>query len=113
MSQALLLSPPVVFTAILFALIIFSWFASRYAFRAKGASASGAKKAYACGEDFKDHLIQPDYSQFFPFAFFFTILHVVALVVATVPTESIGTLAMALVYIVGAITGLIILLRNY
>ncbi|MCX5656683.1 MAG: hypothetical protein NTZ48_00370, partial [Candidatus Omnitrophica bacterium] len=71
-----------------------------------------AEKAYACGEDFKDHLIQPDYSQFFPFAFFFTILHVVALVITTVPKETMETFAIAVVYIVGAITGLLILLRK-
>ncbi len=48
----------------------------------------------------------------FPFAFFFTILHVVALVIATVPTETIETFAIAVVYVVGAIIGLFILLRK-
>jgi hypothetical protein len=71
-----------------------------------------SKEAYACGEDFKGHFIQPDYSQFFPFAFFFTILHVVALVIATVPAETVEMLAVAVVYVAGAIIGLLILLRK-
>ena len=37
--------------------------------------------------------VQPDYGQFFPFAFFFTILHVVALMVATVPAGTCGIAA--------------------
>jgi NADH-quinone oxidoreductase subunit A len=45
----------------------------------------GKRKPYACGEEVSDHRAQPDYSQFFVFAFFFTVMHVVALVVATVP----------------------------
>jgi hypothetical protein len=43
----------------------------------------GKTKPYACGEDVADHRAQPDYGQFFHFAFFFTIMHVVALVVTT------------------------------
>ena len=56
---------------------------SRLALR-KGRTGAGAEP-YACGEDLPDHMIQPDYGQFFPFAFFFTILHVVALMATTVP----------------------------
>jgi len=111
MSEAILLSPPIVFILLCSAMVLLSMAFSRYAFRKKEQSA-GAKKAYACGEDFHDHLIQPDYSQFFPFAFFFTILHVVALVIATVPTETIETFVMAALYVGGAVIGLMILLRK-
>jgi NADH:ubiquinone oxidoreductase subunit 3 (subunit A) len=111
MSGKILLVPPVAFIIIFFVMVVFSIILTRCAFR-KREDSSEAEKAYACGEDFKDHLIQPDYSQFFPFAFFFTILHVVALVIATVPTETIETFAIALVYIVGAVVGLFILLRK-
>jgi len=48
-------------------------------------NAPGKLKAYACGEDIPQTMVQPDYGQFFPFAFFFTILHVVALTVTTLP----------------------------
>jgi NADH-quinone oxidoreductase subunit A len=111
MTETILFSPPFVFIILFFITAILFWFCSRYAFRKKEKS-PGAKKAYACGEDFQEHLIQPDYSQFFPFAFFFTILHVVALVIATVPAETIGTFAIAVAYVIGAIMGLIILLRH-
>jgi NADH-quinone oxidoreductase subunit A len=83
---------------------------SKCAFRKDGSEES--KKAYSCGEEFSGHLIQPDYSQFFPFAFFFTVLHVVAMVVATIPAQTQGVLAMAIVYVIGAIIGLLILLRK-
>jgi hypothetical protein len=74
-------------------------------------------KPYACGEDKPDHMIQPDYGQFLPFAFFFTILHVVALTVATAGGAAAGGLtaaamAIAIVYILGAVVGLVILYRK-
>jgi len=103
--------PPAAFLVIFSVIVVLSKAFSSYAFRAKQAPA-GQKKAYACGEDFQDHLIQPDYSQFFPFAFFFTILHVVVLIIATVPIETLEIFAVAALYIVGAITSLIILLRK-
>ena len=107
----ILLSPPVVFIMILFTAVVVFKLCSRLSFRKKSPSPD-SKKAYACGEDFKEHLIQPDYSQFFPFAFFFTILHVVALVITTVPTETMDTFVMAAVYVAGAIIGLVVLLRS-
>ncbi len=111
MSAKILLVPPVAFIIIFLVMAVWSIILNRCA-SPKRENPSESEKAYACGEDFKDHLIQPDYSQFFPFAFFFTILHVVALVIATVPTETIETLAIAVVYVVGAIIGLLILLRK-
>ena len=111
MSNAILLSPPVAFIITLLAVVILAKVCGTFASRKRQDQAE-AKKAYACGEDFKGHLIQPDYSQFFPFAFFFTILHVVALVIATVPAETVEILAMAVVYVIAAIVGLLILLRK-
>jgi len=111
MTQTILLSPPFAFVIIFIAAVILSCIFSRWAFR-KEKNPPGAKKAYACGEDFQEHLIQPDYSRFFPFAFFFTILHVVALVIATVPPENTGIFFMAGLYISAAVIGLIILLRK-
>ena len=57
-------------------------------------------------------MIQPDYSVFFPFAFLFTVLHVVALIVATVPVHTAGSLVMAFIYVAGAVTSLFILFRR-
>ncbi|OGV58660.1 MAG: hypothetical protein A2283_02465 [Lentisphaerae bacterium RIFOXYA12_FULL_48_11] len=73
---------------------------------------SGKFKAYACGEDVKNHRISPDYSEFFPFAFFFTIMHVLALVVVTVPAGSLSATAMAIGYASSLAIGLFILFRR-
>lgn len=107
-----LLLPPVTFVIILTVIILISWLFSRCAYRRKGEQDRKTKKAYSCGEEFDEHLIQPDYSRFFPFAYFFTILHVVALVIATVPTETIETFTIAVVYLIGAVFGLFILLSE-
>ena len=71
-----------------------------------------AGKSYACGEEGPSNLVQPDYGQFFPFAFFFTILHVFALMIATVPVTTPGTFAIAVIYISGILVGLSILFRK-
>jgi NADH:ubiquinone oxidoreductase subunit 3 (subunit A) len=111
MSYDLWLSPPVAFLVLLAVILALSALASRLSFRPKdGAKAS--TKAYAGGENMPDHMIQPDYSQFFPFAFYFTILHVVALMATTVPTASLGTFLIAVVYIMGAVVGLFVLYRR-
>jgi NADH:ubiquinone oxidoreductase subunit 3 (subunit A) len=72
----------------------------------------GKLKAYACGEDVAENRVQPDYTQFFPFAFFFTIMHVFALIVATVPGASLPAVGMAVGYVVAAAIGLFILFRE-
>jgi NADH-quinone oxidoreductase subunit A len=76
------------------------------------ASTAGREKAYACGEDVKEHRVQPDYRQFFPFAFFFTIMHVVGMIVATVPAGSFAPVAIAAFYLVAASIGLFIIFRR-
>ena len=71
----------------------------------------GKRKPYACGEDVPSQRVQPDYSQFFPFAFFFTIMHVAALMTATVPS-GIAAAACAALYLAGAAMGVFILFRR-
>jgi NADH-quinone oxidoreductase subunit A len=105
------LAPPVAFIILLAAIGFLNYLFSKWAYH-KTALSEEAKTAYSCGEEFSEHLIQPDYSQFFPFAFFFTVLHVVAMVIATIPVVTTETLTMAMVYIVGAVIGLFILLRK-
>jgi hypothetical protein len=107
----LLISPPVAFMIVLLAVLGLSLAASRLAFRSK-VTPKGLTEPYACGEDLPDHMIQPDYSQFFPFAFYFTILHVVALMAATVPVETLGIFVIAVVYVAGGIVGLFVLYRR-
>lgn len=111
MEESILLTPPLAFIIVLAVSIFLLKVSSCFSARGKDTTGEG-RKGYACGEDFSNHLIQPDYSQFFPFAFFFTILHVVALTIATVPVENMTTFAIAVVYIGGAVIGLSILLRR-
>ena len=106
-----LLSPPVAFFIILEVIFLSSYLLSRLAFRPIHHSKDEGT-AYACGESNYDHMAQPDYSTFFPFAFFFTIAHVAALTIATVPAETLQTFALAFLYVAGAVTGLYILLRR-
>jgi len=109
--ENILLSPPVAFVALFVVIGLLAKLGARLA-RGLPAASGGAFKAYACGEDVKDHRARPDYSQFFPFAFFFTIMHVVALVIATVPAESMKIFGLALLFVVASAMGLFILYRN-
>jgi len=111
MTQTFLLVPPVAFGIVLLAVLGLSAALSRLSFRGKPRS-GGATEPYACGEDFPLPMIQPNYGQFLPFAFFFTILHVVTLVITTVPVETLATLAFAGLYVLGAVVGLTVLYRK-
>ncbi|HOW35686.1 MAG TPA: hypothetical protein PL155_04670 [Candidatus Omnitrophota bacterium] len=109
MPEKIFLTPPVAFIVVLLVIASLSYLFSKLSFR-DPKHGKDERKPYACGEDFDGSMIQPDYSQFFPFAFFFTILHVVALMITTVPAGVSGTLAMAVIYIISAVVGLFILL---
>jgi len=111
MTETLLLSPPIVFIIVLFAALIVARLLSGLAFKPTKLP-DGLGKAYSCGEDIPTHMIQPDYSQFFPFVFYFTMLHVVALMIATVPVAAIETSFVAVIYVLGVITGLLVLYRR-
>lgn len=104
--------PPVLFLVFL----VVAWLQYRsMAFLSAGEewkSSPGKLKPYACGEDYSNHRVQPDYSQFFPFAFFFTIMHVVALMVATVPFGEGSGSILAAGYLLCAGVGLFILFRR-
>ncbi len=54
----------------------------------------GKLEQYACGEDVPAHKFQISYKLFFYAALFFTMMHVAALVIATIPAGSM-VLAMA------------------
>jgi len=107
----LLLTPPVAFIIMLSIVLVGARISSKISFKKReGPDESG--KSYACGEDAPTHLIQPDYGRFFPFAFFFTILHVVAMIVTTMPMETIESFSVAVIYILGAMVGLVVLFRR-
>jgi NADH-quinone oxidoreductase subunit A len=105
--EKILLSPPIAFIILLGISLLLSFFSKFIA--AKGITGAGKEKSYACGEDVELHKVQPDYNQFFPFAFFFTIMHVVALIVATAPKEF---SIMPFIYILAAVMALFMLFRK-
>lgn len=103
----ILLAPPVVFLIYLALAGLISLFSKQLA--ASGKDAPGKMKSYACGEDMLVNRAQPDYSQFFQFAFFFTIMHVVVLVVATDPA---GISLMSGLYLTVTVLALFMLFRR-
>lgn len=105
-----LLLPPFAFGLALLAVLALSRLAKGTSFR--GPHAPGAEKPYACGEDLEENSFRPEYGQFFSFAFFFTIMHVVALVLATVPDGPRGYYPIAGIYAALALAGLSALMRK-
>lgn len=105
--EKILLSPPIAFVILLGTSMLIS-LVSKY-IAAKGTISAGKEESYACGEDVQLQNVQPDYSQFFSFAFFFTIMHVVALIVATMPKH---ISPMAFIYLLVAVLALFILFRK-
>jgi hypothetical protein len=109
--MSLLLSPPLAFAILLAAALLIYRLLMPLSFKVKK-EPGGLTKAYTGGEEVTTHRVRPDYSQFFPFAFFFTILHVVTLVIATVPLAEPGSVVIAFIYLGGAAFGLLLLFRR-
>ncbi len=87
----ILLSPPVAFFLILAVSILLYLLGKRMA--PKLTKTGGKLTSYACGEDIPGAKIQFGYRLFFFIALFFTIMHVAALVIATVPAGKIALFA--------------------
>lgn len=103
--------PPVTFGLLLLTVTILEVVSRRLAPR--GTVSPGKTKAYACGEDPVSDRIQPSYGEFFPFAFFFTIMHVVTLILAMVPQNDLANfVGVAALYLLTLISGLFILFRE-
>jgi NADH-quinone oxidoreductase subunit A len=103
----LLLAPPLAFLVMLGLAGGFSWLSSLFA--ARGAESQGKERAYACGQNVDVNKIQPDYAEFFPVAFFFTIMHVAALIIATAPK---GQWVSAVLFVAVALLALKVLFRS-
>ena len=112
MADYLLLLPPIAFLVV----FVFVWlqYAGLKIFSSgeKWPEEKGQTESYACGHDVEDSRVTPNYSQFFPFAFFFTIMHVVALVVATFPRGNIEAVGLGIGYLVSASVSLFILFKR-
>jgi len=99
--------PPLVFILLLAVISGLSWLAKGLS--AHGVQTAGKGEPYACGQDVPTGRIQPNYGDFFPFAFFFTIIHVTALVLGTVPATAIW---LALPFLAITALAIIILFRR-
>jgi len=108
----ILLFPPLAFVLALGGGLLISALAKPFAPRPVRREGDGKLKPYACGEDVGGRQAAPEYTQFFPFAFFFTIMHVIALIVATVPGGDTSISALSVLYLLGAAMGLFILFRS-
>ena len=111
MWNKILFTPPVAFILMCLAVGIFMKICKPLAAK-PSKDELDAKKAYACGEDTYNQKAQPDYSNFFAFAFFFTLAHVATLIVTTVPTQDFKNFVMAAIYISACATGLYMLFRR-
>jgi hypothetical protein len=109
--SVLLLLPPVALTLLVLVVWALSRASGTLSFHRKDPKGA-LDKPYAGGENIGTHRVQVDYGQFFPFAFFFTILHVVTLVVATSPARTLQSVGIAIIYVLGAVLGLSILFRR-
>jgi NADH-quinone oxidoreductase subunit A len=78
-----LISPPVAFLVFLAVGFLVYWLGSRLAPKLK--KEGGKLATYACGEDLPGVKLQFGYRLFFFVALFFTLMHVAALVIATIP----------------------------
>jgi NADH:ubiquinone oxidoreductase subunit 3 (subunit A) len=86
MSTNIFLTPPLVFLISLLAIWVFSKLASSVEHVRR--EAEGKTEPYACGEEYPAEKATPEYGQFFPFAIFFTVLHVAGLMLATFALSS-------------------------
>jgi len=109
--EHILLSPPLAFGIVLLFTFLIVKLADLFSFKNPHPT-PGSRKPYACGENEFRHNYQPDYKQYFAFAFFFTIMHVTTLIIACLPRETIGSLSLIILYMLGAITALFILFRS-
>jgi len=83
----ILISPPIAFVLFLAVAVLITLLGRRMA--PKMNNVGGKLTSYACGEDMPGTKIQFGYRTFFFVALFFTIMHVAALVLATVPAGKI------------------------
>lgn len=103
--ESLLFAPPIVFIIYVAVFLAGSKGLSHYS--KTGRRDGEGLDSYACGQRNIQDYVNPDYSEFFPFAFFFTIMHVLVLVIATAPYDApvlpimfvlVGILSMVIIF---------------
>ncbi len=104
---SLIFSPPIVL--VLF-FVLFAAFSQGISFFShQGVRGVNETDSYACGQKNIQHYVNPDFSQFFPYAFFFTIMHVLVLIVATAPYDA---PLLPIIYTLSGILSLVIIFRR-
>jgi len=96
----MLLSPPLAFLFFLAVFYLIYFLAGKMAPKAN--AVGGKLKSYHCGEDIPGAKPQFGYKLFFFIALFFTMMHVAALVVATLPsgpTAFLGLLYLGMIFL--------------
>jgi NADH-quinone oxidoreductase subunit A len=88
----MLLAPPLAFLFFLAVFYLIYFLAGRLA--PKLSAVGGKLKSYHCGEDIPGSKPQFGYKLFFFIALFFTMMHVAALVVATLPSGPVAYLGL-------------------
>ena len=112
MYLTLLIALPIsVFILMLLFFAGLSYFTAKMAPKASQ-NPDGKFKPYACGEDVAEHRVKPDYAQFFPIAFFFTIMHVITLMVATSPENVNNLLGISALFLAVAYVSILIIFRR-
>ncbi len=105
--EHVLLMPPVAFLILLGLCLGLSFVSGKLA--PKGRDTEKKLQSYACGETLEENQAQPEYGEFFMFALFFTIMHVIVLVVASDP----GGLSLQMVVYLGVTAlGLFVMRRR-
>lgn len=104
---SLILTPPIVLILFIVLFAAFSKGISGYSDH--GVRGVNETDSYACGQKNIQHYVNPDFSQYFPYAFFFTIMHVLVLVVATAPYDA---PLLPIIFILSGILSLIIIFRR-
>jgi NADH:ubiquinone oxidoreductase subunit 3 (subunit A) len=105
--EALWVIPPVAFGVYL--VVVGAILRSTSRFSSRPGGPKGKTAPYACGEDFPSERLTPDYGQFFPFAIFFTLIHVAGLMLATLCVAPAAATLMGAAYVlsVGAVLAIL------
>ena len=103
----ILLSPPVAALLVFAAVYLIDAWLSRYSHPA--ANASHERDAYACGQIGVKNYVSPDYSEFYPYAALFPLVHALVLLVATAPD---GTTLLPAVFVFAAFLMLYLVFRK-
>lgn len=100
-------SPPVIFGVILIlGAMVLKWL-GRYS--NKSELGEHTLDPYACGQRDVENYVNPDYSQFYSYAFIFTVVHILIMVVATAPADA---QVLPVIYIVSGVLALLIAFKR-